>query len=251
MSKIKAIHTSCKNCVFSIYKDITQTGCSLDYISKYKNIGSEILDVYDEEKEFFVINDKKCLGYRENKWFQEFGLEHSTLEEKIKKFKELNHIGYSLNINVNNFNSIEEIVDIFRQINTIKIFPRKITFIRLPDCNISFEELKNSLPILEKEKITWRVQNMIDKTEHIEELIYTLSINNKKYRFMCYLDSHISNIDNIIKTANSFVYEDLKFFNAITDKDSKCLMFSVAIYRYALVEQKKNILLDKQSHILI
>ena len=83
MSIIHAIHTPCKNCVFAKYEENTQTGCELDYIEKYKNLESEILEVYDNDKEFYVINDKKCLGYREPKWFEQLSMSDSSMEEKI------------------------------------------------------------------------------------------------------------------------------------------------------------------------
>ena len=84
MTSIPAIHTSCKKCVFAIYDNITQTGCHLDYIAKYREKNISILEAYDEQKEFYVIGDKKCPGYREDSWFKDNNL---TIEEKIDKIK--------------------------------------------------------------------------------------------------------------------------------------------------------------------
>lgn len=105
MSSISQIHTSCKNCVFSIYSDITQTGCALNFLSKYKEKNTEILEAYDEQKEFYIINNKKCLGYREDGWFKQFDMVGSTTDEKIKKFKETNYIDYLMLIDLKKFDN--------------------------------------------------------------------------------------------------------------------------------------------------
>lgn len=48
--------TSCKDCVFALYKANTQVGCTFDRVEKFKKIGVEVLDCYDDQKEFFVIS---------------------------------------------------------------------------------------------------------------------------------------------------------------------------------------------------
>lgn len=56
--------TSCKECVFAIYDGNTQTGCKDDRISKFKE---DVIEAYDEEKEFYVIN-RTCTLYRTKNW---------------------------------------------------------------------------------------------------------------------------------------------------------------------------------------
>ena len=58
------IKTSCKECVCSIYKDATQTGCSFDRIKKF---GTDVIEAYDDNKEFYVIK-RFCNFYRNPKW---------------------------------------------------------------------------------------------------------------------------------------------------------------------------------------
>lgn len=54
------IHTSCKDCVFATYDEDTQTGCRAGRLDKYRQNGSDIIEAFDNEKEFFVINKKLC-----------------------------------------------------------------------------------------------------------------------------------------------------------------------------------------------
>lgn len=59
------IRTECKNCCFAEYDGKTQTGCAMGVLEK---IPENVVAVYDEEKEFFVINDKHCHFCRNQEW---------------------------------------------------------------------------------------------------------------------------------------------------------------------------------------
>lgn len=61
-------HTSCKFCVFAQYKDITQYGCTAKELDYHKKSSCDILECYDSDKEFYVINDIKCAYYRNHQW---------------------------------------------------------------------------------------------------------------------------------------------------------------------------------------
>jgi len=64
-SQDRKLQTSCKNCTFAVYNELTQTGCSADRIDKFDK--SDIIEAYDNEKEFYVIN-KFCNLYRPLSW---------------------------------------------------------------------------------------------------------------------------------------------------------------------------------------
>lgn len=59
MSEIKRIHTSCKDCPLATYEGKTQVGCRLDRVKAFART-AEVIEAYDEDKEFFVINDRVC-----------------------------------------------------------------------------------------------------------------------------------------------------------------------------------------------
>lgn len=47
------LYTSCKDCKFAIYNEVTQTGCQANQIERF---GEEnIFEAYDKDKEFYVI----------------------------------------------------------------------------------------------------------------------------------------------------------------------------------------------------
>lgn len=59
--------TPCKDCIFAIYEDITQTGCKTHMLELYKN-SNNVIEAYDEEKEFYVINGQVCPYKRKQNW---------------------------------------------------------------------------------------------------------------------------------------------------------------------------------------
>lgn len=60
MSKIV---TSCKDCKFAIFNKNTQTGCEFGLIDKYKQADIGVIEAYDEDQEFYVI-DRICVFSR-------------------------------------------------------------------------------------------------------------------------------------------------------------------------------------------
>ncbi len=59
--------TACKFCYFAVYDKNTQTGCSLGKLDKFRANGHEIIEAYDEEKEFYLIKGF-CPFFRTGEW---------------------------------------------------------------------------------------------------------------------------------------------------------------------------------------
>jgi hypothetical protein len=249
--QISRIHTSCKNCVFAIYENITQTDCALKYIDKYKNKNTPILEAYDEDKEFYVINNRKCLGYRENKWFAQYDLENSTLDNKIAKFNELNHLHYLMMVDLKNF-SINDLYNLEKSIKSCGIQPKKIVFIRYQADNglFTYDVIKS---FFENTKLNckWRIQTMVDTTLQHEDILNNCCNLNKGYRFILGIKNPCDDIDKIILKGNSIVHESLDTITAITNKDKSAILFSAVTYRWSIAVEKKNILDDESNFIIV
>jgi hypothetical protein len=247
-SNISAIHTPCKSCVFAIYNDKTQTGCHLDYINKYKNKDTQILEAYDNDLEFFIVNDKKCVGYRENPWFAKYGLEHSSIEKKIAKVKEVNHIDYILVINFLEIGDKEEDLDNLKNtLSTLAIHPKKIVFIRGSEGTIIYATIQK-LMTDSKINCKWRIQTMVDESISNENILHNAINNDKSYRFVCHIkNSKCDNLNYIVLTANDIVYDKLDQFMVLTDKDSSCVLFSAGVYRFSLAENKQDLLANPDN----
>jgi hypothetical protein len=229
MTTIPAIHTSCKKCVFAIYDNITQIGCHLDYLNKYKDKNISILEAYDEQKEFYVIGDKKCPGYREDSWFKNANL---SMEEKIIKIKQENSINYLIVINLKDIDPID-LHKIFNTISELSFKPSKIILIRHTDDNkkFPFATLKTSLDDL---NIQWRIQTMIDKDALWGDILHGITVaGNHAYRFICGIKTYTEDLSKLIDKANSIIYNDLSTFNILSNKTRDMIIFPGSVYRYA------------------
>lgn len=231
-SKINPVHTPCKDCVFAVYDKQTQKDCSLNYIDIYKNKNTEILEVYDNEKEFYIINGKKCIGYRENKWFQQFNLENSDLQSKIDKYHETNKLDYLIIVDLKSF-SLEELEDTIKQISLCEIQPRKVILIRYTDNELRFpySSIEN---ILKQYNIsyTWRVQTILDQSLLYKDILHNIVSLNSKYRFILSVSNYNKDISNIVLSTNKIVHNDLGQFDVISNKDHSCIIFSNIVYRF-------------------
>lgn len=250
MSTIAPIHTACKKCVFASYNNNSQTGCSIGYLEKYKNINATILEVYDEEKEFYVINDKKCLCYREDSWFKEKNMENSSLEEKISKIKEENHLHYLMVINLYNFND-DELRRITQEISNLSVKPQKIIFIRYSN-NKSFEfKVLSSLLKETNLNCKWRIQSMIDDSLNYNEILHNIINMNKNYRFILSIKEPSSNINSLISYTDNRVHDELGSVHIVSNSDGSIKLFSAPSYRFSLLIESKNILEDPEYATII
>lgn len=231
-NQINKIHTPCKDCVFALYENQTQIDCALGYITKYKNKDISVLEAYDDSKEFYIINGKKCIGYRENKWFKQFDLDNADLTAKVNKYHETNHLDYIIIIDLKNL-SIEDLDDLLKQIRLCEIQPKKLVMIRYADNELKFpyssiEKLlkNNSVDYL------WRIQTILDTTLTYDQILHNVISLNAKYRFVISISNYNTDIKHIVEHTNKVVHHDLDQFDIFSNKDHSCIVFSSIIYRF-------------------
>lgn len=163
---INQIHTSCKDCIFATYNGITQIGCKTGELDKMKKHGIEILEVFDEEKEFYVINKTKCTYMCTKGW----KLENEPLQTQIIHIKSLLKIVYELIIIVNVNDNIEDVkVTVDSALNQT-LPPTYITIIRLHESKILPSTLYSFAQTITGKVKDWKVQNCIRTGDHIELL---------------------------------------------------------------------------------
>lgn len=248
---IAAVHTPCKNCVFAVYDDITQIDCALKYIDTYKAKNIEIVEAYDDDKEFYVINNKKCIGYREPNWFKHLHMENSTLQEKIDKYNELNSIGYCLILDTQTFD-LDNFDAAIAKISSLCVKPQKLIIIRYalnPSKNLNYSNIEQ---IFAKYKIdfAWKVQTILDENLQAEDILYQTVTQNTQYRFMLYCNDCAADLNILVKTANDIVYKQLDQFNILSVENKHALMFSAGVYKYSIFHGT-NILEDTSNYTFI
>lgn len=252
MTTIHAVHTPCKNCVFAKYDGNTQIDCSLDFISKLRHNNTEILEAYDNEKEFYVINNKKCIGYRENKWFEQFGLADACLDDKINKFKETNRLNYTVIISLHGFENPSDLKNLcYNLMNNIVGPPQKIIFLRRKSQSLVYTfDTMNTLISECNISCGWRIQSILDENITDESIINSILYTNAKSRFIVQITGPVSNLNPIIKT-NDIVHRDMGQVMVVSDQHKKCIVYSASVYRYARKIENTNLLEDNTKYIFV
>src|SRR5690554_4248051 len=119
---MKPVQTPCKNCVFAEYEDITQIGCSAGQLDKFRQNNIEIIEAYDHEKEFYVINGKMCQMSRSASW----GIKHPK-ENWVKVARQETNIKYQ--VFVVSKGDLEKLASTIKSLYEQEIKPRHIVVI--------------------------------------------------------------------------------------------------------------------------
>lgn len=231
-NQINTIHTPCKDCVFAIYSNNTQNDCALGYLKKYQDNNIQVLEAYDDTKEFYIINGKKCIGYRENKWFKQFNLDDASLIDKVNKYNETNYLDYIVAIDLKQM-SIDDLDSILKQLSVCNIKPQKVILVRYADNELKFPYTAIE-DLFKKHNVTytWRIQTILDISISYDQIIHNIISLNSKYRFIVSINNYNTDIKHIIEHTNQIVHHDLGQFDIIANNDHSCIIFSTIIYRF-------------------
>lgn len=220
-NKIKKIHTSCKDCVWGVYENQnskTQLDCSLELVEYYKNKKTEILECFNKEDEFFVINGRKCYFKRNKEWWAKFGdgIDH------ISKVFEETHIKYmTIIIGDNDFDELSDIKLTLNSILEQKIQPSFIIVIRKYNSTIDVKELNKELIKTGKK---WRVSTP-SKPEISPDSIIDSLINMFWEKYPVYLKMDAGKVlfnEEMTNLNNSIIFDDFKF-GLIPISDKCCI----------------------------
>lgn len=251
---IAPIHTACKQCVFADYDQQTQTGCHLDYLSKFKDKNLEILEVYDETKEFYVINEKRCIGYKNNNWLKKNNLENLSLKDRIAFYFDHNHIDYTLFIDLHHFDTIDSLSILSENLKNLVYPPSNIIIVRYKGKNTNvhtYELIQKMLIDSGLNSVEWRIQTMVDDLFSSTHIMHQAIASCKKSFFAVinhYLDQEHSMAD-IIKFTDNKVSINMDSINIVSNKDRSKMIFPVSIYKYYLYILKQD--LFKQENLYV
>lgn len=151
--------TVCRDCAFAEYEDVTQTGCSLGKLDKFREVGGcVIVPAYDEEKEFFIIQDRFCVFWRSLEWgasLEKAGFNEKSIRECVRgevngKFATILY-----------FDKDSKLKDVKSTVASLKsgfLVPTKIIFCD----NKSGIDTKDILEIAKSSSIEWRLERIAE-----------------------------------------------------------------------------------------
>lgn len=145
-------NTPCKDCAFAKYTEdgLTQIGCELGYIDKFKAVGNEVVEAYDQDKEFYVIMNRRCPGFRSQEWA------NKVPPEKRESFMALeNHLPFHVVIFAND--DIEKMRATLKSLKAQEQKPTNVTVIRRKFNKLKPKKIEK---LLDKHKFAWRIENL-------------------------------------------------------------------------------------------
>ena len=183
------------------------TDCKLRILDKYQAMGVELVGVYDEEREFFLIKDRICPYARGPAWLAEY---EEDVEGQIER--ELQH-----NFNVVFFaNADTELDDLIAAVekiqNTSKSKPRVITIIRSKHTKIKPSEIEKRLEPLGIEK--WTISNVMIEVPQ-QKLIDDVVRLAKKHTVYIFVFDNKCIPDGLLDKINEYSIKNLNLFGMI------------------------------------
>ena len=209
---IKKLHTPCKKCIFATYEDITQTGCKLNLIEKFKQYDTEVIEAFDEEKEFYIINGTKCIHMRASDWTG------STLplEEQITQVTKETNLHFHAIVILDN--SIENLKNTINSLTAQTLKPSQITLIRKVDNTIPPSELVEICSTL-LTNIKWRIERLVVSYENMEDIYDLILPFIKNSIYIVFKSGFIVPEATLLDISNYIVDHFLKFVMILPNKD--------------------------------
>ena len=213
------ILTSCKDCVFAVYSGVTQTGCQLGRIDIYQNRG-DVLEAYDDEREFFVLKDSLCLAKRNQEWATKH--QGENLVSLVEK--SLAYMNYEVLVFVDNdLENLQKTIDsIVRQ----SLKPARIVFVNKPPL-VNPEML---IQIANNTGLEWRIENVVDSDLFDEECI-DLVITHSPHSFYGVCHSGFEYPIDTFQKISRAINIKLQRFSYIRPIGKNGLFMSRAIHR--------------------
>lgn len=198
--------TSCKDCCFAVYEDRTQTKCRLKRLDKLRRAGAEILEVFDKEKEFYVVYNKYCLWKRSPAWLEQYkdGYRRRLFKELKIKYDAIIIVGSNDN------ETKQDIFDSLDQLAEQSIAPNHITVVIPAYISLNIPDLKSSL---DATNLNYSIEKLLEPI-NIERVI-DIVINRHASQLYLVCESGYKLDPQLMKKVNKAVVNDVKYFGVI------------------------------------
>ena len=251
MSEINVIHTPCRGCSFAIYEENTQKDCALGFLEIYKTLDkAEILEAYDDDIEFFIINNKKCFGYKTKKYFENRNMQDATMEEKVAYVKDKMKMSYVLVVDVRGMpeTSFKNILKTLKEKTTPPAGIVVATHNTNPVGAANFYEaiLKSGIDC------KWRLKSLSEAKEDFATVLHrVITEGAQDCTFVLSVDTNgYENIAEIVEKGNEIVYKNFETFITISNKTRGVKLFNINVYLQSL-KMGTDILENEQANMII
>lgn len=203
--------TSCKNCCFATYDNITQTGCELERLSAFVLNGTTPIEAYDEEKEFYLIPNRQCMFKRNQQWRKNHAEEEGHLYEAA-----LDETPFPYHVIITGHNNVVHILNSIQAVVNQGILPAKISVIRPYGTTSDIKTIRLFLENIQRTcGVPWRLENILNPEIVLPIHQQYLVLTTNKIPFLIFMEAGATITPNTIETIKHKIYVDLLQFSAI------------------------------------
>ena len=228
--------TPCKNCTFAEYEGITQTGCELGRLDIFRANGVNIIEAYDEEKQFYVIEGRRCMYSRTNQW----SIDHQDdpIEDLLASEVEM---PYQAIVIVND--KVKDLIRTLKSLWNQDIKPQHVTIIRpfYHIKNLKFDAVRG---LMEKSKVPWRMETIVDPEWSHRDMV-DLVVPFVKFPYYAVFKAGIVVPRDTFRIISDKINDESFVFSALSpNKDGQGLVVPHMVHKL-LMGNKDKPLLDK------
>lgn len=222
---ISKTHTSCKDCIFARYDGKTQGWCNANYLENdygtIKHVNGSVIEVQDENKEFFVVDGIYCYGKRKKKWGDRID-ENKWLDQlKIE-----NKLFYQVIIFVGD--SFEDLKITMKSLMEQNPKPIHITAVRPFDNKVKPTKIVNYFTGIDAR---WNIKN-IANPDLTNEQIIDMVIESNPMPYYSVFKSGFKVPKKFFKTIDKKIYNNtLKFAVLLPNSSDNGMVVSTSIHK--------------------
>ena len=236
------MQTACKNCVFAKYKGKTQIDCKLGRIDKFRKHGTNIIEAYDHEKEFYVI-DRVCIAFRTDKWRKAV---KSLNQDIFKRVKDELVPTIVFIVLLSSKNELDELFNRLSEIDKLNTKPKRVVI-------ADFARGVNGIKLfkqIEAKKYSFKfmVERLDPSVTHDEGIDIIVGKSREGYYTLIDVTKHID--CEPVEIIDQYVNEkmDRKYLYNLTDSKHLLTVF-IPIHRFLLGNKDMNIV-DKIKAVI-
>lgn len=224
------IITSCKDCCFAKYEELTQTGCELDNIYKInKESFGSVIEAYDEDREFYVLK-RRCFQHRSSEW-------KSLAKDNWKALLE-----FETRVTIHFIIFATTAENLLKTLKSISNQTQKtvlLTVIKKLNCNLTIQDISKIV----KDSginIKWKVKHLLTDMEDSQ----AINQATKGLKASVYISSYdeYEFDSSVVELINNIITDDYKQFVLINIQDTAyCIPQHVHEYWYPNGNEYRNI----------
>lgn len=214
------LRTVCRDCAFAVYNKDTQTGCALGKLDKFRSVGVQLVEAYDETgKEFYVIEDMFCSWTRPQAW-----IDAHKDDDLVEVLKQELRIPYQAIIRKTN--DLEALGVTLRSLNAQTLKPKNVVVVRGHDGTTRLPDIMRVLTD-SLTNIKWNIQAETDEQSRLDDVLV-----HSEYPFFGIFNAGFEVPSWLFEDLNSKIYDDLfRFAFLLPNSAGNGLIGQTQIYK--------------------